>query len=103
MTRRQERFQQLLAELAAKYIEKNIEGSLVTVTNAFLPADLKRVTIFITVLPETNENLVLETLREKIKDFRLFLGREITTKFVPQIDIKLDPGKKTRELIAKLT
>ncbi|HXK35176.1 MAG TPA: ribosome-binding factor A [Candidatus Paceibacterota bacterium] len=103
MTHRQGRFESLVSSLAAKYIEKNIEGALVTVTNIFLPSDLKKVIIYTSILPEEKESEILALLQEKKEGLRRFLGEEIKTRFVPEVEIEIDPGRKTRELIDQLS
>jgi ribosome-binding factor A len=102
MTRREERFKSTLEQLVAEYIETNVENGLVTVSALTLSPDLKKATIYITVLPEDKEVEALASLSEKKGDLRRFLGEKLKTRFTPELEIILDPGRKTRELIDQL-
>jgi len=103
MSRRIERLGNQIKELAAEFILKNFEGNLITVSNIFLPANLKKATIYITVWPEEKEAEIVSNLQKKIKELRYFLGQKIKTRFVPEVEIKLDPGRKTRQVIDQLS
>jgi ribosome-binding factor A len=102
-TGRQEKVANFIKEQVAVFLLKeNNNTSLITVTTATVSPDLKRATIFITVLPESKENLVLEFVKRKRGDMRNFLKKNMTTKNIPFLDVALDLGEKNRQKIDEL-
>ena len=94
---------QLIKELTAKFLgRENNNTSLITVTNCTASPDLKRATIFITVLPNSKEKTALEFAKRKRKDLREFLKKNMQTKIIPFIDIEIDLGEKNRQKIDEL-
>jgi ribosome-binding factor A len=72
------------------------------VTSADCSPDLKRATIFITVLPADKEKTALEFAKRKRPELREFLKNTMTTKNIPFIDIEIDLGEKHRQKIDEL-
>lgn len=103
MIERKEKVANYIKELAASFLGKeNNKTSLITVTQATCSPDLKRATIFITVLPETKEHDALEFAKRKRKELREFLKKNMQTKLIPFIDIEIDRGEKNRQKIDEL-
>ncbi len=100
---RNDRMANLIKELAASFLgRENNKTSLITVTSATCSPDLKRATIYITVLPETKEQNALEFAKRKRPELREFLKKNMTTKIIPFIDIMIDLGEKNRQKIDEL-
>ena len=100
---RQERMAQLIKELSASFLAReNNRTSLITVTNCNISPDLKKSTIFITVLPESKETFALEFAKRRRKDLRIFLKKNMQTKIIPFVDIVIDLGEKNRQKIDEL-
>ena len=100
---RQEKVSNFIKEQAAVFLLKeNNNTSLITVTAATVSPDLKRATIFITVLPESKEKLALEFVKRQRGDLRDFLKKNMSTKNIPFIDVALDLGEKNRQKIDEL-
>ena len=66
MTERNKKGANLLKELGAQFLEReNNNTSLITVTSCTASPDLKRATIFITVLPNEKEAKALAFVKRK--------------------------------------
>ena len=103
MSQRTEKVSNLIKELSAEFLGRiNNRTSLITVTSASASPDLKRATIFITVLPDTKEHDALEFAKRKKGELREFLKKNMTTKVVPFIEIDIDQGEKSRQKIDEL-
>src|SRR3989339_601627 len=103
MTDRNDKVANAIKELAALFLEReNNRTSLITVTSATVSPDLKRATIYITVLPDSKEKLALEFVKRKRRELREFLKKNMTTKIIPFIDITIDLGEKNRQKIDEL-
>ena len=103
-SRRQTQVAETLAHLAADYFarESNRE-SLITITRADVSPDLKNIIIFFSVLPEDKEQSALHFARRSRTDFRDFVKKHASMKFLPTIDFQLDYGEKNRQRIDDLT
>lgn len=93
------RIKELVAEFLAK---ENNRTSLITVTHATCSRDIKRATIYITVLPTDKEKLALEFTKRKRPEIREFLNKNMPIKTIPFIDIEIDLGEKNRQKIDEL-
>lgn len=103
MTNRNEKVANYIKELAAEFLgRENNRTSLITVTSATCSPDLKRATIFITVLPNSKEKSALEFVKRKRGELREFLKKNMQTKMIPFIDIAIDLGEKNRQKIDEL-
>ena len=103
MTQRNEKVANYIKELGAQFLEReNNRTSLITVTSATCSPDLKRATIFITVLPDTKEKEALLFAKRKRGELREFLKKNMQTKIIPFLDIAIDLGEKNRQKIDEL-
>ena len=103
MTQRNEKMANFIKEQAAFFLAReDNKTSLITVTSATVSPDLKRATIYITVLPDSKEKLALEFVKRKRRELREFLKKNMTTKIIPFIDILIDQGEKNRQKIDEL-
>ena len=92
-----------IKELSAQFLGR--EGnhtSLITVTGATCSPDLRRATIFITVLPSSKEKAALEFAKRQRKALREFLKKNLPIKTIPFLDIVIDLGEKNRQKIDEL-
>ncbi len=102
-TGRQEKVANQIKELAAQFLgRENNKTSLITVTSATTSPDLKRATIFITVLPNSKEKSALDFVRRKLKDLREYLKKNMPIKIIPFLDVAIDLGEKNRQKIDEL-
>ncbi len=103
MSERNEKVADFIKELAANFLEReNNRTSLITVTSTTCSPDLKRATIFITVLPDSKEKSALEFAKRKRPELREFLKKNMTTKVIPFVNIAIDLGEKHRQKIDEL-
>ncbi len=103
MIERKERVANLIKELAAAFLNReNNKTSLITVTSATASPDLKKATIYITVLPVTKEHDALEFVKRKRGELRTYIKKNLQMKTIPFIDIMLDLGEKNRQKIDEL-
>ena len=103
MPQRNEKVSNLIKELSASFLgRENNRTSLITVTSCTSSPDMKRATIFITVLPESKEHDALDFAKRKRADLRDYLKKNMQTKIIPFIDIEIDRGEKNRQKIDEL-
>lgn len=103
MIQRNEKIANLIKELSASFLgRENNRTSLITVTSCTTSPDMKRATIFITVLPDSKEHDALEFAKRKRADLRDYLKKNMKTKIIPFIDIDIDKGEKNRQKIDEL-
>jgi ribosome-binding factor A len=103
MSDRKEKVGNRIKELSAIFLEReNNRTSLVTVTSCDCSPDLKRATIYITVLPDNMEHDALDFAKRKRGELRDFLKKNLQIKTIPFIDIAIDQGEKNRQKIDEL-
>lgn len=103
MTNRNEKVANLIKELSAQFLgRENNKTSLITVISCNTSPDLKRATIFITVLPESKEHDALDFAKRKRRELREFLKKNLQIKTIPFLDIEIDKGEKHRQKIDEL-
>ena len=92
-----------IKELAALFLgRENNRTSLITVTGANCSPDMKKATIFITVLPSDKEDNALQFVKRQRGDLREFLKKNLPIKTIPFIDVAIDLGEKNRQKIDEL-
>ena len=103
MSERNEKMANLIKELSAQFLNReNNKTSLITITSCSTSPDMKRTTIFVTVLPDSKEHDALEFLKRKRGNLRDFLKKNINVKTIPFLDIQIDKGEKSRQRIDEL-
>jgi ribosome-binding factor A len=103
MSQRTEKVSNLIKELSAQFLGRiDNKTSLITVMSTDVSPDLKRATIFITVLPESKEKAALEFAKRQKGELREFLKKNMTTKNIPFLEIAIDQGEKNRQKIDEL-
>ncbi len=100
MALRQEKVSELLRELSAEFLERESNReSLITVTHATVSSDLKRATVYITVLPEEKEAAALDFAKRKRKELREFVKERIKFRVLPFLEVEIDKGQKLQQKI----
>ncbi|MDD5721467.1 MAG: ribosome-binding factor A [Candidatus Pacebacteria bacterium] len=103
MNQRNEKVANQIKELSAQFLgREDNKTSLITVTSATTSPDLKRATIFITVLPDSKEKSALDFVKRKLKDLREYLKKNMPIKIIPFLDVSIDLGEKNRQKIDEL-
>lgn len=77
--------------------------SLITVTRSEMSPDMKYITIFVSVFPETAEKAAVDFCKRERSNFREFVLEKSALHFPPTIDFELDIGEKNRQRIDDLT
>jgi len=103
MENRNEKVARSIKELSAQFLgRENNRSSLITVTSTTCSPDLKRATIFITVLPVSKEHDALEFVHRNLGEVRDFLKKNIEIKTIPFLSVAIDQGEKNRQKIDEL-
>ena len=103
-TRRQTQVSERIAQLAGEFLERESNHqALITVTRATVSPDLKNATIFLSVLPASEEEHALAFAKRHLSDFREYARTRAVMKFLPFFDFKIDDGEKNRQRIDELT
>ena len=101
--RRNEKVANNIKEFAAQFLgRENNKTSLMTVTSATVSPDIKKATIFITVLPTSKENDALNFAKRKLGELREFMKKNMSIKIIPFLYIEIDQGEKNRQKIDEL-
>ena len=104
MTLRQDKVKENIRNLTAQFLEmESNRTSLITVTDANVSKDLKKATIFISVLPESGEESALNFVKRKRKSVRNYLKKKLDMRNIPFLDFELDFGEKNRQRIDELS
>lgn len=91
-------------QLAGQFFAREAgRQSLITVTRAEMTDDLKFITIFISVFPESAEKAAIEFCKRERSAFRDFVKDKSALQHPPTIDFEIDMGEKNRQRIDELT
>ena len=103
MANREEKIEEILRDLAARYLSLNGNGSsLITVTRVNLTRDGKYAKILFTVFPDNFEKTAIEFAKRKRSEFKEFIKDNSRLGRIPQIDFEIDEGEKNRQKIDDL-
>ncbi|MFA6353465.1 MAG: ribosome-binding factor A [Candidatus Paceibacterota bacterium] len=103
MIQRNEKVANQIKELAAQFLgRENNRTSLITVISTSCSPDLKKATIFITVLPSNKEKDALGFIKRNLGELRGFIKKNIEIKTIPFLDVAIDQGEKNRQKIDEL-
>lgn len=104
MEHRDERIRDIVSKLASEFItSESNHKSLITVTKVDLTKDFKKALIFVTVLPETQENAAIDFLKRQRSEFKNYVRKESRIVRVPQFDFLIDEGEKSRQRIEEIS
>ena len=98
MSDRHERVISLIKELAATFIahEANTDP-MITITNATTSPDYRKVTLFITTIPDGREPDALIWLKRHGTEMRRFIMKKSNLKIIPHFEFAVDVGEKHRQ------
>lgn len=92
-----------IKELAAQFLAReNNRTSLITVMSVSCSPDLKKATIYITVLPTSKETPALDFIKRNLSEMRDYLKKNMPIKIIPFLDVAIDQGEKNRQKIDEL-
>lgn len=99
-----EKIGERIRENVALFIEREASrDSLITVTRVFVEDNLKKATIFVTVMPESKKDEALAFLRRLRSDMLHFLKKSGSLPRPPFLDIIYDAGDKNRVRIEEIS
>lgn len=103
-SRRQERLGELYRKIASEFFHEHVggKGTIANVTNVEVKNGLREIVVYYSVWPDEKEEEVKKALTYRKRAFRDRIGKEVQTKFVPEIRFLLDEGEKKRATIEKL-
>jgi ribosome-binding factor A len=102
MTQRNEKVANQIKELSAQFLERESDKtSLITITACSVSPDLKKATIFITIIPLAKEEAALHFIERQLGDLRKYLQKIMPMK-IPFLQVKIDQGEKNRQKIDEL-
>lgn len=102
-TQRQLKINQELKKVAQNFFQRESSGSsLITVTDASVGSDLKKATIYITVLPIDKENAALDFAKRMRTEMRSDIKKYLPIKVIPFVEIEIDKGEQNRQKIDSL-
>lgn len=103
MSERIEKVNKLIKGLVANFLNaESSSASLISVTNIDTSPDLKKATVYLSVLPENQEKTALLFAKRKLPDIREHLKKNMETKHIPFLEVELDMGEKNRQKIDEL-
>jgi len=100
MTLRQERVASTITRLAAEFLKEEANPSpLITVTRSNVSPDLSQATIFVSILPEKDEDKAMVFLMRKQYNLRSYAKKHLPMKRLPFFEFVLDKGERNRQRI----
>ena len=102
--RRHAQVAEVIAHMAGDFFARESTASvLLTVTYADLSPDFKNATVYLSVLPEKEEDATLKMAKRLRSDFRVYMQKHSFLHPTPVIDFAIDHGEKNRQRIDDLT
>ncbi len=96
-----EEFREILAEEIPRLKDPRV--GFITVTHVEVPADLRKATVFYTVLGEDRDHRATRAgLQSARPHLRAVLGRQVRLKFTPELEFREDEGLEQVERVATL-
>lgn len=103
MSDRHLRVESLIRELVASFIQHEANSDpLITVTKTTTSPDYRRVTIYITTIPEVKESDALAFLKRSGSELRGYIKKKSNLKIIPFIEFSIDYGEKHRQQIDEI-
>jgi ribosome-binding factor A len=104
MSYRKEKIIEMIHRLASSFIKEQANTNpLITVTKIVLSDDLKEATIFISVLPDNQQDKAINFLKRKRHDFKVYFKNNIQISPIPFFDFQIDLGEKNRQRIDEIS
>ena len=101
---RKEKIGEVIAHAAAEFVQtESNRNSMITITSVGVSDDFQNATVFVTVFPEDQEQVALDFLHRKLRDFRDFIKKKTRLQRIPWFDFKVDGGEKKRQRIEEIS
>jgi ribosome-binding factor A len=93
----------ILKELIATYIRNEANSNpMITLTNLDLSADMRKVIVFVTTIPDGREEDAVIFLKRNATDIRNYLKKNARIKNIPHLEFMVDAGEKHRQHMDEL-
>lgn len=103
MNSRQQKLNKEFQKVTSDFIERESNRtSLITVTRCEISPDYKTLKVFVSVLPEDKEDLVIGFLRRNRDNLRDYFKKKVVTRIIPFVEFLIDAGEKNRQEIDRL-
>jgi len=100
MTLRQDKVASSITRVAAEFLKNEANPSpLITVTRSNVSPNLSQASIFVSVLPEKDEEKAMIFLMRKRHALRSYAKKHLPMKRLPFFEFVLDEGEKNRQRI----
>ena len=100
---RNDQIKERVREIVSKYVSKETNGkSIITVTTVDVNDRCDHATVFVTVIPEKEEEAALDFLKRKRKEIRKEVMKNLPIARIPMIDVAIDKGEKLARIITKI-
>jgi ribosome-binding factor A len=104
MSLRDEKLTEALREAAAEFLSREASRqSLVTVTRAMVGEGGKGAVIFLSVLPESEEQKAVDFANRHRSEFGEFFKTKVRGAYLPHVEFAIDLGEKNRQRLDELT
>lgn len=103
---RVQKLNRLIKEEVGKIIQKEFDfkkGVLITITKVDISSDFTHAKINISVLPESEEKIVLKELEKNIYHIQQLLNKKLVMQYVPKIRFVIDHSIKKAARIEEIT
>ena len=98
------KLKEIIRENAAEFFSRESNRtSLITVTDVELKSRNSRANILITVLPENQENAVLDFAGRQMNAFRDYIEKHSRIARIPFFEVKIDYGEKNRQRLDEIS
>jgi ribosome-binding factor A len=100
---RHDRAASLIKEIVAKFIQIEANPNpLITVTRVTVSPDYRKVTVFITTIPDGREADALIFLKRNASEMRGFVKKKSNLKIIPHLEFSVDYGERHRQHIDEI-
>ena len=101
---KREKAKEAIMHAAADFVaQESNRTSLVTVTNIDVRNREKDIFVMVSVLPDTQQQAVVDFLNRRRGDMRDFLRKKVSLRVLPRFTFLIDQGEKNRQRIDELT
>jgi ribosome-binding factor A len=92
----------LIRDLYAGYIQREVAGVFVTVTSVTVSPDLLYATVWLRVFPPVETERTLQRLQSAQRSFQNMLSKDLKRKMVPRVRLSIDTTQEDSEHINSL-
>lgn len=104
-SRRQEQVNSLVQKELGEILHIELEfpqGTLLTISRVEVSSSLEHADIFVTVLPDSQTENILQLLEKNVYHLQKLLDKKLVLKFVPKIRFFVDEGMQAENKVNEL-